>query len=153
MRTIGVVAALAASLTAASCSNGREGEEWIRSRPPAAINSPWEKVASDRFHEVAPDLREEAIALLATEAGRFLDEGEVRRFLRSEVPNLTRRWYLLRAVKTPSENGAYQVLTRGRGVVVRYEALSKSNQTVKSAIVVALDESPDSLYVEISAGQ
>jgi hypothetical protein len=153
MRRIGMVAVLVTSLTAVSCSSERAGEEWVRFRAPEAINSAWEALPPNRIHEVPPDVLDEAIASLATEAGRLLSEQEVRRFLRAEVPNLARRWYLLRAVRTPTGNGEYHVLTRGRAVVVRYEASSKSNRTVKSAIVVDLDESPDSLYVEISAGQ
>ena len=153
MRTRLAPALLAATL-AFSCSGSNAGREWVRLRPATDVHLTWEAIPADRIHEVQPDLREEAIKLLEAEAGRMLRDDEARRFMQGRAFNTSgRRWFLLRAVRTPAEDGKFAVMTRGRAVTVRYEAVSRKDETIKSALVVDLDSSPESVYVEISTAR
>ena len=149
-----LTAALAAVTLAVSCSGSNAGREWVRLRPATDVHLTWDALPAERIHEVEPELRGEAIELLTTEAGRMLSDEEARRFLYGRAFNTSgRRWFLLRAVRTPAEDGKFAVMTRGRAATVRYEALSRKDETIKTALVVDLDSSPESVYVEISTAR
>ena len=153
MRTRIATALLVATL-AFSCSGSNAGREWVRLRPATDVHLTWDGLPQERIHEVPPEQREEAIKLLETEAGRMLSDEEARRFLKGRAFNTSgRRWFLLRAVRTPAEDGKFAVMTRGRAATVRYEAGSRKDETIKSALVVDLDSSPESVYVEISTAR
>ena len=149
-----LAAFLIAATLAVSCSGSNAGREWVRLRPATDVHLTWDALPAERIHEVQPELREEAIKLLATEAGHMLTDEEARRFLKGRSFNTSgRRWFLLRAVRTPAEDGQFGVMTRGRAATVRYEAVSRKDETIKSALVVDLDSSPESVYVEISTAR
>ena len=67
---------------------------------------------------------------------------------RRRIPVLVRD-----GLRTPAEDGKFAVMTRGRAATVRYEAGSRKDETIKSALVVDLDSSPESVYVEISTAR
>lgn len=148
--TISIAAIVLIALAGAGCSLQREGHEWIRQRPPEAFNAKWEELPASRVYEVAPELREAAVALLKAESGRLATEDEFRRFVPAGVSVPGGRWYLLRAVRSPDNDGAFHLLTRGRDVAVTYRTSSRRNETVKSALVAQLDDSPANIFVEIS---
>lgn len=153
MRTRLATVLVAATLVC-SCSGSNAGREWVRLRPATDVHLTWDALPPERIHEVQPDLREEAIQLLQTEAGRMLRDDEARRFLQGRAFNTSgRRWFLLRGVRTPAEDGKFAVMTRGRAATVRYEAGSRKDETIKTALVVDLDSSPESVYVEISTAR
>lgn len=141
-----------AAAAALSCSPQREGQEWIRKRPPEAFYVKWEELPPEHAREVPPERREEAVALLQAESGRLLSQDEIHRFV-PRASGLGRRWYLLRAVRSPENGGTFHVLTRGRQVAVTYRTPSTTNETVKSAVAAYLELSPEALYVEVSTGQ
>ena len=139
------------SFSVLACSHDRIENEWLNLRPAEVANSPWQELPSQRVHEVRLEMREEAVRLLANEAIRRLDAEEVQRFVTDDVSNQPgRHLYLLRAVTTPAQNGTYSILTNRRMVAVTYSALSSSTATVKSAVVVDLEDTPERVYVEIS---
>lgn len=143
---------LLAAVAALSCSIEREGEAWLRKRPPEAFYVKWEELPPDRAREVPAELREEAVALLQAESGRMLSQDEIHRFV-PRASGLGGRWYLLRAVRPPRNGGTFHVLTRGRSVAVVYATPSSTNETIKSAVAAYLEVSPEAPYVEISTGQ
>ena len=107
-----------------SCSGSNAGREWVRLRPATDVHLTWEALPAERIHEVEPELRGEAIKLLMTEAGRMLSDEEARRFLYGRAFNTSgRRWFLLRAVRTPADDGQFAVMTRGCAATVRFESL------------------------------
>lgn len=137
-------AVLAMSFSVLACSHDRIENEWLNLRPAEAANSPWQELPSQRVHEVRLEMREEAVRLLASEAARRLDPPDLQRFATDDVSNQPgRRFYLLRAVTTPARNGTYSILTNRRMVAVTYSARSSSTATVKSAVVVDLEDTPD----------
>src|SRR6266545_2748171 len=131
-----------------SCASDRIRNDWLNVRPREVAAGPWQVVPADRVREVPPDLTEEVLRLLATESVRWLSPEDTRRFASGDTPREEYPAFLMRAVRTPSQNGRYEVLRRDDAVAVVYHALSQSVATEKSAVMVHLSDMPRSVYVE-----
>ncbi len=147
-RLVLVAATVAGSLCHLSCSDSIENE-WLRPRPPHLVDDRWREVPPEMIREVPTGVRDQAVSLLAVEPARRLSAEEAKRF----VPNgawtsADETLVLLRAVRTPTHSGSYEVLTQGGAVTIRYSALSRTTRTTKSAVVVRLAETPAEVYVE-----
>jgi len=148
-------AALPVLIAAAlSCTSTRIENPWLNRRPNDVLNQRWQPLPPQRFREVAAEMRGEAVRMLENEASQRLPGRDVPRFVAGDIfGQPVGRFYLVRAVRTPGQNGSYEVLTTGRAVVVRFSVLSGSSETVQSALVVDLTQAPETVYVEISIAQ
>lgn len=135
------------------CSQDKVRNEWLRFRPPESRDRSWDVVPPDRVRELAAGVRSEAVRILEGEAARPLDASERERFLGRSADSRTGSWYLIRAVKASAGTGRFGVHTSGSSVTVRYEGLSGSTNTEKSALLVLLPFTPSEVYVEISIAQ
>lgn len=142
------------ALLSLSCTSDRIENAWLNPRPAEAVKERWQELTQARFREVTGDMRAEAVQLLAAEPVQRLPGRDVHRFVGADFSDQpSGRFYLLRAV-TAGQNGSYQILTRGRTVTVRYNALGGGNTTtVQSAVVADLEQAPERVYVEISVAQ
>ena len=149
------VAALAVTVGALSCKAGRVQNPWLNPRTGELLNSRWQELPAERFREVAAgEARAEAVRMLATDAAQRLPGRDVQRFVPGDVfTQPVGRFYLLRAVGAAGQHGSYQVLTSGRAVTVRYNGLAGSSDTVQSAILADLQNTPENVYVEVAVAR
>jgi hypothetical protein len=143
-------ATICGSFAFLSCMNDRIENDWLKVRPPGIANAVWQTLPSDRVREIRPEVREEALRLLAGEPVLRLNADEAHRFGWHSAPIPGQTVFLIRAVTPASRTGQYEVLTNDRTVAVIYRALSASAATERSAVVVSLAEVPQTVHVEVS---
>jgi hypothetical protein len=140
----------------AACSSAQRHDEWLNYRAPAETSSPsWRSIPSTRIHRIRKEETAEALALLRDRAVHRLDPKSARGLVgRNLSPQPGQEFYLVRAVRTTSDHGAFALYSNGRSLVVSYGVLTNSTPEIqRDGIVVELPESPDQIYIEVDAAR
>lgn len=147
---------IAAGVGVTGCSVAQVKDEWLNFRTVADSSSRrWDEVPARNVHRVAYKAVPEALRLLNEQPLRRLQSKEVRELVGKDLtPAAGSSFYLLRAVRTASDHGAFTVLGDGRALVSRYTALSKGREKAhRDGLVVELQTPPLQLFVELEIAE